>query len=191
MLITINTDKLQEFHLTMGEVLLALAQQYNVNLADTAERLLRVQEADPSLAGNFDIEIRPLVFTRLESLMAASYTVQMSDEELEALATELKAIYPKGKKDGKWYWADGVQLIVKRLRLFFRKFGEFRAEEIIDATRRYVQDYQGRPDMRLLKYFLFKSEAVDGMIEPSSDLLNYIENKDEASGGPDDFLVLR
>lgn len=108
----------------------------------------------------------------------------LSESELKELATTLKEIYPKGKKDDRFYWADGVALIVKRLKAFFKKYGnDYTSEDIIDATQRYVDSKLGQPDMRLLKYFIFKEgrNAATNEVESSSDLLTYVENKDEDS----------
>lgn len=105
------------------------------------------------------------------------------------LAVKLKEIYPKGKKDGRWYYAEGVKLIARRLKIFFKKYGNYKAEDIINATQKYVDEKRDAPDFRLLKYFIFK-EAVGahGEVEPSSDLLTYIENKNEVEDDPDWIL---
>jgi hypothetical protein len=99
-----------------------------------------------------------------------------------ALAIELKNIFPKGKKDGtNQYWAEGQMLIVKRLALFFRKYGEQSSEDILDAARRYVASFNGNYTyMKTLKYFIFKEKiGVGREVEAESDLMTYIENKDE------------
>jgi hypothetical protein len=108
--------------------------------------------------------------------------------ELDELAKRLKEIYPKGMKDDKWYWADSVALIKKRLQAFFVKYGRYPAEEIIDATQRYVDAMRDRDDMRLLKYFIFRDKRVDGEVVPSSDLLNWMENKGE-EGRSDNWML--
>jgi hypothetical protein len=105
--------------------------------------------------------------------------------ELEELAKKLKEIYPKGMKDGKWYWSDGVALIKRRLQAFFVKYGRYPAEEIIDATQRYVNEKRDQDDMRLLKYFIFRDKKVDGEVVATSDLLTWIENKGEEGRSAD------
>ena len=107
------------------------------------------------------------------------------DMELEELAKKLKEIYPKGMKDGKWYWSDGVALIKRRLQAFFVKYGRYPAEEIIDATQRYVNEKRDQDDMRLLKYFIFRDKKVDGEVVATSDLLTWIENKGEEGRSAD------
>ena len=116
----------------------------------------------------------------------------MDDETLKSLATELKNIYPKGKKDyTNSYWAEGVALIESRLKLFFRKFGYHSPEEIIDATKRYVDSFNGDYSyMRVLKYFIFKDIKGEEGIEKSSDLLNYIENKNDIDNSNFDVVEI-
>lgn len=109
-----------------------------------------------------------------------------SDTRVINLAFKLKNIYPKGKKPGSnYYWTESTQLIARRLRIFFKKYGShYTEEDILDATTRYVKSFEGAVSgqkyMKLLKYFIFKEgTGVGGDVEPSSDLLDYIENKEQ------------
>lgn len=116
---------------------------------------------------------------RVEAVLAESSDSEVSTARLENLALRMKQIYPKGKKPGtNYYWSDGTLLIMRRLKMFFAKYGnEYTDDQIVRATIRYVEDKDGDPTMRLLKYFIFK-EAISGYgeVEPTSDLLTYIEN---------------
>lgn len=104
--------------------------------------------------------------------------------DLIPLCEKIKEIYPKGKKETgakAFYWTEGIKLIEKRLKIFFRKYGDhYTDEEIIDATQRYVESFKGNYTyMSLLKYFIFKEKVGNGGdVESASDLLTYIENKD-------------
>ena len=127
----------------------------------------------------------------LESTPVPSVT----QERLLNLAKQLKEIYPKGKKDQTWYWADSAQIISKRLEAFFFKYdklGKITDEQIINATKKYVDEMLGKPDMRLLKYFIWKEPVgKGGTVEPTSDLLTYIENADQVDeNNPDNFLTI-
>lgn len=117
----------------------------------------------------------------LESIIVDSDDKQESEERLEALAKRLKEVFPKGKKDGtNYYWADGMALIVRRLKLFFKKYGnQFTDEQIINAAEKYVQGFNGDYRfMRLLKYFIFKEKVgAAGEVEGDSELISYIENE--------------
>ena len=116
----------------------------------------------------------------LDSVIMDSDKEQEPQDRLIQLATRLKEIFPKGKKDGtNYYWADGAALIVRRLKLFFKKYGnKFTDEQIIQAAEKYVQGFNGNYQyMRLLKYFIFKEKVgANGEVEGDSELISYIEN---------------
>lgn len=116
----------------------------------------------------------------LDFVIMDSDKEQESQDRLIQLATRLKGIFPKGKKDGtSYYWAEGVALIMRRLNLFFKKYGnKFTDEQIIQAAEKYVQGFNGNYQyMRLLKYFIFKEKVgANGEVEGDSELISYIEN---------------
>lgn len=99
---------------------------------------------------------------------------------LTRIAIKLKELFPKGKKDGtNYYWTEGVALITRRLKLFFKKYGAtYTEDQIVNATRKYVQSFNGNYTyMRLLKYFILKEKVgASGEVEGDSELINYIEN---------------
>ena len=66
-----------------------------------------------------------------------------------------------------------------RLKLFFRKYGEYPLDKIIDATRQYVADEKDSPYFKTLKYFICQDKPVAGMYESESKLLNYLEIPDD------------
>ena len=113
------------------------------------------------------------------------------DTKITELATKLKELYPKGKKEGtNQFWADGVSIIVKRLKIFYKKYGFYDNDIIIKATEDYIKSFNGDYRfMKTLKYFLW-SEKVNkaGEVEPTSDLLTYIENAGEIDELSDDWL---
>lgn len=115
------------------------------------------------------------------------------------IAAKLKEIFPKGKKDGtNYYWAEGTALIVRRLKLFFKKyeeyienefkeessnlskeeFNKFIGDKIVYAASKYVNSFNGNYRyMKLLKYFILKEKVgAAGEVEGESELMNYIEN---------------
>ena len=116
----------------------------------------------------------------LDSVIMDSDKEQEPQDRLIQLATKLKEIFPKGKKEGtNYYWTEGVVLIVRRLKLFFKKYGnKFTDEQIIQAAEKYVQGFNGNYQyMRLLKYFIFKEKiGANSEVEGDSELISYIEN---------------
>ena len=120
----------------------------------------------------------------LDKILTESEDPEDANDPLIHLATVLKSYFPKGKKPGtNYYWAEAVPLIVKRLKLFFAKYGEnYTHEEIITATKRYIDSFNGDYRyMKLLKYFIFRDrDRFSGEADYSSELLTYLENKGEA-----------
>lgn len=97
------------------------------------------------------------------------------------LAEKLIELYPKGKKPGTAYmWRDSKIVIAKRLKsLCDRTKTVFSDEQAVNATKRYVESFNGNYTyMQLLKYFISKRQIIDGSIEEVSQLLSYIENED-------------
>lgn len=135
----------------------------------------------------------------INSIIIDSDKKQEPESRLIDLAKRLKDIFPKGKKDGtNYYWAEGVALIVRRLKMFFKKYGEsltetfndefksmseedfnkFIDDRIIQAATKYIEGFNGNYQyMKLLKYFIFKEKlGVAGEVEGESELINYMEN---------------
>lgn len=119
----------------------------------------------------------------IDSILSDSNLKEEKKSELEVLASKLKEVFPKGKKEGtNQYWSEGTALIVKRLNLFYKKYGKsYTNEQILNAAKRYVESYKGDYRfMRTLKYFIWAEKTnAKSEVESTSDLLTYIENKDE------------
>lgn len=185
--------------LTVEEFIVLILVMNNINVIEAKDSLIKKGMA----LGTFDLlgdglaleKTQLGVVTYNNIVLASSKQAEISEERLNNLAKKLKEVYPKGKKDDTWYWADGAAVIARRLKIFFHKYDPKRQitdEQIIKATKRYVEEKQAQPDMRLLKYFIFK-EAVGraGDVEPTSDLLTYIENEGEPSSNADaNFVTL-
>lgn len=181
--VCLNKEAAQQNGITIDEALLMLVIHNKANLEGaeraliqkgliTAERNDLFQQVGWRLT-NKGTEV-------LDSVIMDSDKEQEPQDRLIQLATKLKEIFPKGKKDGtNYYWADGVALIVRRLKLFFKKYGnKFTDKQIIQAAEKYVQGFNGNYQyMRLLKYFIFKEKVgANGEVEGDSELISYIEN---------------
>lgn len=108
------------------------------------------------------------------------------------LAEKLIALYPKGKKEGTAYmWRDSRAVIAKRLKSLAEGLAKengisFTDEQAINATRKYVESFNGDYKfMQLLKYFIWKS-SDENIRDKNSQLLSYIENE-----GQDDTTTNR
>lgn len=183
MTISLNKTACSNNGVSLGEALLMIAIANKVNLKNSEQALI----SKGYITAERDAFFQPIgwVLTKkgitiIESIILESDKMQEPEDRLNSLAKRLKEIFPKGKKDGtNYYWADGVALIVRRLKLFFKKYGNtFTDEQIIQAAEKYVQGFNGNYQyMRLLKYFIFKEKVgVAGEVEGDSELISYIEN---------------
>ena len=181
--ICLNKKAAQQNGMTIDEALLMLIIYNKVNLERAEEALIQkglITAERNNLFQQVGWRLTNKGNEVLDSVIMDSDKEQEPQDRLIQLATRLKEIFPKGKKDGtNYYWADGVALIVRRLKLFFKKYGnKFTDEQIIQATEKYVQGFNGNYQyMRLLKYFIFKEKVgANGEVEGDSELINYIEN---------------
>lgn len=106
------------------------------------------------------------------------------EDRYDSLAVKLMELYPKGRKEGTSYmWRDSKSIIAKKLKALVKRTGaEFTDEQAIEATKKYVESFNGNYTyMQLLKYFISKRLVVGGEIEETSQLLSYIENANQES----------
>ncbi len=188
MIIQLDQDSIKEKGLTLSEAVLLLFFNYEQASAQVINNLM-----DKGLLKRTSVQeiVKTGVKYRLtadgEAILTSCLvnskspvSVEVEAERLSNLAKRLKEIYPKGRKEGtNSYWTEGNALIIKRLKLFFKKYGtSYTDEQIIQATQSYVESFNGDYRfMRILKYFIFKEEkGADGMVESTSDLINRIEN---------------
>lgn len=129
-----------------------------------------------------DLHLFKTVSTILDESQAEAN--KKPDERYINLAERMIALYPTGKKPGTNYmWRDSKNIIAKRLKNLLLKY-KIKAsdEEIVNATKRYVESFNGDYRyMQLLKYFISKKTAIDGSIEESSQLMSYLENEDNVT----------
>lgn len=118
---------------------------------------------------------------KLNGWLASSSISRTKQIENEELAKSLQELFPKGFKEGTVYhWRDSSKIIAERLAVFANKFGVYSPEEIINATKRYVDSFNGNYKyMQVLKYFILKPDKnIGGNI---SMLASYLENKEKAN----------
>lgn len=183
MTISLNKEACSSNGITLGEALLMLATANKADLKEAEQALIKkgyITADRDDLFQQIGWRLTNKGTEIIDSVVLDSDKHQESEDRLNSLATKLKEIFPKGKKDGtNYYWAEGVALIVRRLKLFFKKYGnKFTDEQIIQAAEKYVQGFNGNYQyMRLLKYFIFKEKVgVNGEVEGDSELVSYIEN---------------
>ena len=189
MKLIIDSDACLNNGTCIGEVL--LLYEYALKISPESMKQSLIDKGYITSAGNlFDRYTATDKAVKLLGNVLADSSVD-DDTKITELATKVKELYPKGKKEGtNQFWADGVSIIVKRLKIFYKKYGFYDNDIIIKATENYINSFNGDYRfMKTLKYFLW-SEKVNkaGEVEPTSDLLTYIENAGEIDELSDDWL---
>lgn len=109
-------------------------------------------------------------------------TGQNNDYRFLELADKLRELYPTGRKNGtQLQWRDSTKVIAQRLKAFVKKFEcDFSDEEYVEATKRYISSFNGNYQyMQVLKYFIMKTGVEDGTSVINSQLLSYLQNKEQ------------
>lgn len=100
-------------------------------------------------------------------------------DEFEVIATELRELYPKGRKEGTSnMWRGSVFEVTKKLKTLVKKTGvKLEKDKVIEATKKYIESFNGDYRfMQTLPYFIIKQVPINGVIEEKSQLLSFIEN---------------
>ena len=194
-MICLNRDGCIKNGIEIGELLILLALYHNTNFENCFKLLVNKGfiTQDGNKSQNWRVTNKGV--EAINSVIVDSDPEIKSEDALTDLAKRLKEIFPKGKKQGtNYYWADGVTLIIRRLRLFFKKYGStYSDDQIAEAAEKYVKGFNGNYTyMRLLKYFIFKEKiGVAGDIEGDSELISYIENGNQEDLKDDWVTTLR
>lgn len=95
------------------------------------------------------------------------------EERLDRLYEAMREYFPHGYKMAPYAWRGNRKDVTLKLKKFFKMYGnKYTDEQILDATRRYVECFNGdNTHMRILKYFILKDNE--------SDLATVLENKDD------------
>ncbi len=185
MTISLNKQIIEKYGLTVGECLYLIGKINKIEPIQMIEHSLILKGLIGHMMHN---NVQHGYFPTNESKELIRHIIADSedfseneDNKLLELAKSLKDIFPKGSKVPGHQWTEGVKLIVLRLKMFFKKYGKFTNEEIINAAKAYVSGYNGDYQyMQTLKYFIFKDvRGESGMVEPQSKLLTFIENYDQ------------
>ena len=184
MRLTIDSTILSKYDLTMDEMIVLMLCKNKVNIKETVKSLL---DKDIGVAHPHDPNV--VLFREKEDNLLKDIFLESDDivikraDRYELLAAQLREIFPKGRKEGTSYmWRDSNSIIAKKLKSLVSKYGEcFTDEQAINATRKYVESFNGNYRyMQLLKYFISKKVVNDGEVEETSQLLSYIENEGQS-----------
>lgn len=191
---TIDTEVLAREGIELDEALYLLSLYKKKNIDDgTIERLKRKDKIlVPDDAPN---KLTSRGVSLIETIIAKS-KLHISSNDMEryrALADKIRNLYPKGLKPGTNYqWRDSTAIIADRLIKLVAKYNiEFSDEEAIDATKRYIESFNGNYKyMQILKYFISKQKPVENApAEQNSQFLSFLQNKESGITNSDDWTL--
>lgn len=190
--IEIDEAKCLKLGLTLQETLIALAISMG-KYKETATNMVNrgILTLDLFKQGSPDITSKWK--GKVSSFLASD------EQRLETLALKVQDCFPKQKlmyangRESPFYFRCNKTEIKNKLKKFLDFYGEVSDDDIIDATKRYVDTYasKGYLGMRLAKYFILKDDrrltADDEVhVEQLSDLATFLENKSD--GKPQDIV---
>ena len=190
--ITISEEVCEKNSLKPEELLAILLVKTGTDIPKLFNSLLERQVLVKDMFGNYMVTQR--WDDVASTIILDSDKDKQSPERIEKLAIKLAEIFPKEKKAGTCHYFRGNKKDnVLRLKKFFKLYGSYTDEQILDAARRYVSSFNGNYSyMRVLKYFIWKDEVkIDGegnrYVDEVSDLANWIENSGQADSLTSDW----
>lgn len=180
MKITINTEVLKKYNLSLGEFLTLLLGHYDVDVGTMQESLIKKRLVDPNLFKEYSVVLSDNTKNLVARiLMESNEKAVKSGLDFEKLATTLQNLYPVGCKPGTSYpWRGDTEDIAQKLRVLVVNYDfSFTEEEAVAATKEYVESFKNPKRMHLLKNFLLTSRRDDnGKFELESMFMTIIEN---------------
>ena len=193
MKLTIDQTILENNNLTLEEFLVLFLSAKEVDIGDISQSLVAKGFADKDLFSSGKLVISDKVKDLISTISIDSdKNVIDKDSEFTELATELREIYPAGRKDGTTYmWRGTTAEVTKKLKTLVVKYGfVINKESVIKATKEYVNSFNGNYRyMQLLKYFILKSvKDADGNVDIKSELMSIIENSGQLDAQREDWV---
>ena len=193
MKLTIDQTILDKNNLTLEEFLVLFLSAREVDIGVISQSLVAKGLADKDLFSSGKLVISDKVKDLISTISIDSdKNVIDKDSEFTELATELREIYPAGRKDGTTYmWRGTTAEVAKKLKTLVVKYGyTINREDVLKATKEYVNSFNGNYRyMQLLKYFILKSvKDADGNVDIKSELMSLIENSDQIDAQRDDWV---
>lgn len=192
MKLTIDQTILDKHNISIGEFMILYLSANSIDIKECIESIIKKNLADRNLFSENSIVVSDKVKDLITTIIIDSdKNVIDKDSEFLELANEMRELYPKGKKEGTTYlWRGTTAEVAKKLKTLVVKYGySFSKEQVLKATKEYVNSFNGNyKRMRLLKYFVLKSERdADDNINIISELMSLIENEGQINEQREDW----
>lgn len=190
---TIDQQVLDQYGLTIGEFILLYLKTTSEDIKTCKENLIAKGFASKNLfSDDIDIVLSDNIKNLVSTIIIDSdKNVIDKDDEFIDLANEMRSLYPSGKKEGTTYmWRGTTAEVAKKLKTLVVKYKySFTKEQVLKATKDYISSFNGNYSrMRLLKYFILKSEKdADNNVNVISELMSLIENEGQTSEYKEDW----
>jgi hypothetical protein len=193
MRLTIDQTVLDKHSISIGEFMVLYLTANNVDVKTCMDNLVAKGLADKNLFTKDSIVLSDKVKDLISTIAIDSdKSVVDKDAEFIELANELRELYPAGRKEGTTYmWRGTTAEIAKKLKTLVVKYKySFTREQVVKATKEYISSFNGNyKKMRLLKYFILKSEKdADDNVNVISELMTLIENEGQTDAQRDDWM---
>lgn len=193
MKLTIAQSVLDKHGLTIEEFMVLYLASKSADLKACMDSLVAKGFAHKNLFVEGSIVVSDMTKELISTIAIDSdKSVIDKDDEFIELANELRELYPAGRKEGTTYmWRGTTAEIAKKLKTLVVKYKySFTKEQVIKATKDYISSFNGNyKKMRLLKYFILKSEKdADDNINIISELMTLIENEGQIDMHRDDWM---
>lgn len=193
MRLTIDQTVLEKHDLTVSEFMVLYLSVNSVNIKSCMDSLVAKGLADKNLFSEDSIVVSDKVKDLVSTIAIDSdKSVIDKDAEFIELANELRELYPAGRKGGTTYmWRGTTAEIAKKLKTLVVKYKySFTREQVLKATKEYISSFNGNyKKMRLLKYFILKSERdADDNVNVISELMTLIENEEQTDAQREDWM---
>lgn len=193
MKLTVDEYILDKYNLSLNEFLVLYLSANSVNIKSCMESLIQKGLAYKDMFYENSIVVSNNIKDTVSSIIIESdKNIIDKDQQFTDLANKLRELYPAGKKEGTTYmWRGTTAEIAKKLKTLVVKYGySFTEEQVIKATKEYINSFNGNyKRMRLLKYFILKSEKdADDNINVISELMSFIENEGQLDSERNDWM---
>lgn len=193
MKLTVDEYILDKYNLSLNEFLVLYLSANSVNIKSCMESLVEKGLAYKDMFYADSIVVSNNIKDTVSSIIIESdKNIIDKDQQFTDLANKLRELYPSGRKEGTTYmWRGTTAEIAKKLKTLVVKYGySFTEEQVIKATKEYINSFNGNyKRMRLLKYFILKSEKdADDNINVISELMSFIENEGQLDSERNDWM---
>lgn len=193
MKLTVDEYILDKYNLSLNEFLVLYLSANSVNIKSCMESLIQKGLAYKDMFYENSIVVSNNIKDTVSSIIIESdKNIIDKDQQFTDLANKLRELYPSGRKEGTTYmWRGTTAEIAKKLKTLVVKYGySFTEEQVIKATKEYINSFNGNyKRMRLLKYFILKSEKdADDNINVISELMSFIENEGQLDSERNDWM---